>query len=171
MPYRCVDALGSFRLDDPENELGARPSVNEYLRAIAGDDFSSKDFRTWVGTVLAARILVELHGAEPAAPLQAIIHRAIESVARKLGNTKAVCRKCYIHPAIIEAYSDGSLVKISRLRLRNVKAGAPGALKREEGAVVAVLRRGAKRRARPNHRASLRKQLRKSLRRAKRPSR
>ena len=172
---QCQDLPG-YELFQYVGADGARSTidsadVNEYLRAIAGDDFSSKDFRTWVGTVLAARILVELDGAEPAAPLQAIIHRAIESVARKLGNTKAVCRKCYIHPAIIEAYSDGSLVKISRLRLRNVKAGAPGALKREEGAVVAVLRRGAKRRARPNHRASLRKQLRKSLRRAKRPSR
>ena len=135
--------------------------VNEYLRAIAGDDFSSKDFRTWAGTVLAARSLLQLHGADGAAPSNANVTRAIESVAKKLGNTKAVCRKCYIHPAVIEAYKNGSF----QLHLKGVKTGSPGDLKREEAAVLALLRRSAKNGVRPNDRASLRKQLRKSLRR------
>ena len=75
--------------------------VNEYLQSIAGEEFTSKDFRTWAGTVLAAQALHRL-GKKG-------VSQAVEQVARQLGNTKAVCRKCYIHPAVIEAHLDGRL--------------------------------------------------------------
>jgi DNA topoisomerase-1 len=85
--------------------------VNDYLREITGQDFTAKDFRTWAGTVLAARALQELQEVDSQAKLKKNILRAVESVAMKLGNTRAVCRKCYIHPAVIDSYLDGSLLK------------------------------------------------------------
>jgi DNA topoisomerase-1 len=83
--------------------------VNAYIRSIAGDDFSSKDFRTWAGTVLCARALRAL-GA-PASPSEGRrnVTKAIGAVAAQLRNTVAVCRKCYVHPAVIDAYLSGRL--------------------------------------------------------------
>lgn len=83
--------------------------VNRYIRQITGQDFTAKDFRTWLGTVLAAR---ELHSAGPcknAREGKRTIVGAIKNVAKKLGNRPATCRKYYVHPAIIDAYSDGTL--------------------------------------------------------------
>ena len=85
--------------------------VNAYLRACTGTDFTSKDFRTWAGTVLAARYLCEADRAGRGSRTRAAVVRAIDEVARHLGNTRAVCRKCYVHPAIVDAYLDGTLVK------------------------------------------------------------
>ena len=73
--------------------------VNAYLKRVAGEEFTSKDFRTWAGTVLAAEALHQF-GKNG-------VSQAIERVARQLGNTKAVCRKCYIHPALVQAHLDG----------------------------------------------------------------
>jgi DNA topoisomerase I len=98
--FQYVDEAGETRAVDSAD-------VNEYLKTIAGDEFTSKDFRTWAGTVLAAEAL---HALEPPAGKQKVA-QAIEGVARQLGNTKAVCRKCYIHPAVIDSYLDGSLAQ------------------------------------------------------------
>jgi DNA topoisomerase I len=98
--FQYVDEAGETRAVDAAD-------VNEYLKTIAGDEFTSKDFRTWAGTVLAAEAL---HALEPPAGKQKVA-QAIEGVARQLGNTKAVCRKCYIHPAVIDSYLDGSLAQ------------------------------------------------------------
>jgi DNA topoisomerase-1 len=81
--------------------------VNTYLKSIAGEEFTSKDFRTWAGTVLAAQAFHEL--GQPAD--RSKLAQAIEQVAQQLGNTKAVCRKCYIHPALIDAYLEGRLAR------------------------------------------------------------
>ena len=96
-----------FQYLDEQGETRAVDSadVNEYLKSVAGEEFTSKDFRTWAGTVLAAEALCALE--EPAGKQK--LAQAIENVARQLGNTKAVCRKCYIHPAVIDSYLDGSL--------------------------------------------------------------
>ena len=94
--FQYVDEQGQTRAVDSAD-------VNAYLKNIAGEEFTSKDFRTWAGTVLAAEALHELGPDE--------LSRAIERVAQQLGNTKAVCRKCYIHPAVIEAYQHGTLAK------------------------------------------------------------
>jgi DNA topoisomerase-1 len=85
--------------------------VNAYLKEITGQDFTSKDFRTWAGTMLAARALAACKPFPTQAEGLRNVALAIEAVAKRLGNTKAVCRKCYVHPAIIDAYLDGRLPK------------------------------------------------------------
>ncbi|MEO7276283.1 MAG: DNA topoisomerase IB [Vicinamibacterales bacterium] len=114
--------------------------VNEYLREVAGEDFTSKDFRTWAGTVLAAQLLRDFEGFDSEAQAKRNIIRAIESVAKRLGNTKAVCRKCYIHPAVLDSYMDGSLLATVAQRARRV-AQAADALSPGEAAVLGLLQR------------------------------
>src|SRR5207249_1431742 len=77
--------------------------VNCYLREISGQDFTAKDFRTWAGTVLAAKALNDVRSFKSPAEAKRNVGRAIESVAGRLGNTKAICRKSYVHPAILNA--------------------------------------------------------------------
>jgi DNA topoisomerase-1 len=83
--------------------------VNAYLREAAGDEFTSKDFRTWAGTMLAAQTLRAIGPAASRAEARSNIARAVEAVAARLGNTKAVCRKCYIHPEVLEDYLQRAL--------------------------------------------------------------
>ncbi len=80
--------------------------VNEYLREITGEDFSAKDFRTWAGTVLTAIALNAQEEFETPKQAKSNINTAIKAVAKILGNTPAICRKCYIHPAVLENYLD-----------------------------------------------------------------
>jgi len=80
--------------------------VNEYLREITGEDFSAKDFRTWAGTVLTAIALNAQEKFETQKQAKSNIKTAISAVARILGNTPAICRKCYVHPAVLETYLD-----------------------------------------------------------------
>jgi len=80
--------------------------VNEYLREITGEDFSAKDFRTWAGTVLTAIALNAQEQFETPKQAKLNINTAIKAVAKILGNTPAICRKCYIHPAVLENYLD-----------------------------------------------------------------
>ena len=76
--------------------------MNAYLRDVSGDEFTAKDFRTWAGTVLAARQLPSAPGRDDGVDL----HDAVAMVAARLGNTAAVCRRCYIHPAVLGAFDD-----------------------------------------------------------------
>jgi DNA topoisomerase I len=121
---KCQDLPGQrlFQYVDENGEVQPIDSddVNEYLRTVMGDDFSAKDFRTWAGTVLAAQALRAID-AETAdgpdagdgpAPAARNLVRAVREVARSLGNTPAVCRNCYIHPQVLDAYLDGSLGKL-----------------------------------------------------------
>jgi len=96
--------------------------VNAYLREISGQDFTAKDFRTWAGTVLAARALAEVERFSSNAEAKRNVVKAVESVAKRLGNTRAVCRKCYIHPAILDAYMDGATIRTIEARARNAAA-------------------------------------------------
>jgi DNA topoisomerase I len=90
--------------------------VNEYIRSIAGEEFSAKDFRTWAGTVLCAEYLRAAPPAANEAAARRIVNEALKRVARRLGNTVAVCRKAYVHPEIIDAYLRGSSPRLdSRL--------------------------------------------------------
>ena len=109
--------------------------VNAYLREISGQDFTAKDFRTWAGTVLAAQALAAGGRFSSNAEAKRNVVRAIESVAKRLGNTKAVCRKCYIHPAILDAYMDGATIRTIQARARQI--GRPRRSDRGERAVVA----------------------------------
>jgi DNA topoisomerase I len=142
---RCQDLPGYelFQYIDEDGERRTIDSsdVNEYIRQIAGEDFSTKDFRTWAGTVLAAGALREFETAASDSQSKRNIARAVESVAKKLGNTKAVCRKCYIHPAVIKSYTDGSLLRALRRRLKKESNGFHG-LEPEEAAVLRLLKAG-----------------------------
>ncbi len=102
--FQYLDAGG--RVVDVGSE-----DVNDYLKEITGTDFTSKDFRTWAGTVLAAKLLSATEPSASATAGRNAVVAAIDQVARQLGNTRAVCRKCYIHPAVIEAYLDGSIAR------------------------------------------------------------
>ena len=88
--------------------------VNGYLRDVAGDDFTAKDFRTWAGTVLAAQALARRGPADTERAAKHVVVEAIDEVAYRLRNTRAICRRCYVHPAIIDAYLDGSLFRTRR---------------------------------------------------------
>jgi len=99
--------------------------VNGYLREATGADFTAKDFRTWAGTVLAALALGELRPAQGETQANRNVVKAIQSVASRLGNTPAICRRCYVHPTVIEAYREGSLRALRKtLRERPDRAGA-----------------------------------------------
>jgi DNA topoisomerase-1 len=105
--------------------------VNAYLREIAGEDFTAKDFRTWAGTVLAARELMACEAFESQTQAKHNVAAAIECVSKRLGNTPAVCRKCYVHPAVVDAYLDGTLAESLR--------GGAGETSVEEAAILAFL--------------------------------
>jgi DNA topoisomerase I len=83
--------------------------VNDYLREIGGQEFTAKDFRTWMGTVLAVRALQQLGVCECQTQARKNILQAIDGVTERLGNTRAVCRKYYVHPTVIDGYLEGSL--------------------------------------------------------------
>jgi DNA topoisomerase-1 len=85
--------------------------VNEYLHQISGDHFTAKDFRTWAGTVLAAMLLREFEPYETQTQAKKNVIQAIKTVAERLGNTPTVCRKCYIHPAVLEQYYSGAMLQ------------------------------------------------------------
>ncbi|HET7695770.1 MAG TPA: hypothetical protein VFK57_08695 [Vicinamibacterales bacterium] len=113
--------------------------VNAYLKEITGEDFTSKDFRTWAGTVLAAQLLRAYERVDSQARAKKNVVAAIEHVAKQLGNTRAVCRKCYVHPAVIDAYLDGTMMKTVAQRARAVQA--VGKLTAAETAVLSLLQR------------------------------
>jgi len=109
----CQDLPGQrlFQYVDDEGERRTVESadVNAYLREALGDDFSAKDFRTWAGTVAAARALTALPECAERGDAKARTVTCVKAVAGLLGNTPAVCRKAYIHPAILAAYEAGDL--------------------------------------------------------------
>jgi DNA topoisomerase-1 len=112
--------------------------VNAYLQEITGQDFTAKDFRTWAGTVLAATALQEFEAADSESRAKKNVVQAIDAVAGVLGNTKAVCRKSYIHPAILDAYMDGTMAETLRKRVEKMKRRTTG-LRAEEVAVLNLL--------------------------------
>lgn len=114
--------------------------VNDYLKEITGKDITAKDFRTWAGTVLAAMALGELESFDSAAQAKRNLRAAIEKVAARLGNTSTVCRKCYIHPEVLNCYMDGNLVLELKSKAENELRTTLGSLKPEEAAVLALLR-------------------------------
>jgi DNA topoisomerase I len=112
---RCQDLPGQelFQYVDDEGQHRTIDSadVNEYLRQMTGQDFTTKDFRTWAGAVLATEALQACGACESVTQLKKNVVQAIKAVASRLGNTPAICRKCYVHPLIIEAYLAGSLIE------------------------------------------------------------
>ncbi|KAF1041206.1 MAG: hypothetical protein GAK35_03473 [Herbaspirillum frisingense] len=113
--------------------------VNAYLRDVTGEDFSAKDFRTWAGTVLATLALQAFESVDSQAQAKKNVVRAIENVAKKLGNTPSICRKCYVHPAVVESYLDGSFAELLEERVQTELVKELHALTPEEAAVLALL--------------------------------
>jgi DNA topoisomerase-1 len=139
---RCQDLPGQmlFQYIDENGERQSIDSsdVNDYLREITGQDFTAKDFRTWAGTVLTACALRELAAWETETQAKRNVVEAIAQVAKKLGNTRAVCRRCYIHPAVLDAYQEG--VTISDIVKRHGRAMKRfSGLSREEISLLALL--------------------------------
>jgi DNA topoisomerase-1 len=114
--------------------------VNEYLKAITGKDITAKDFRTWAGTVLAAMALSEIESFDSAAQAKRNLRSAIEKVSARFGNTPTICRKCYIHPEVLNCYMDGNLVLDIKSQAESELRTAIENMKPEEAAVLALLR-------------------------------
>jgi DNA topoisomerase-1 len=136
-----------FAYPDEDGEIRTLSSddVNDYLREVSGTDVTAKDFRTWAGTVLAATALREFEEAGSAAQAKKNVLEAIEAVAGMLGNTRAVCRKSYIHPAIIDSYMDGSMLE--SLRRRGNVRKMISKLRPDEVAVLTILQQRIKKAA------------------------
>jgi DNA topoisomerase I len=111
---KCQDLPGQelfeYVSDDGEARGVTSQDVNDYLREITGEDFTAKDFRTWAGTLLAALALNAQERFETKKQAKANLKTAVSAVAELLGNTPAICRKCYVHPAIVEAYLSGTQI-------------------------------------------------------------
>lgn len=130
--------------DDGETHSVDSSDVNDYLRNITGEEYTAKDFRTWSGTVLAALALQEFEKFDSETQAKKNIVRAIESVAEKLGNTPTICRKCYVHPAVLDAYLEGAPLDVMRERTEEKLAEDLHALQPEEAAVLAMLQQRLK---------------------------
>lgn len=134
--FEYVDAEGAV------HRVGSS-DVNEALRAITGQDFTAKDFRTWAATVMAAQALAEAGIASSERESKRRVSQAIKAVAQRLHNTPAVCRKCYVHPVLFTAYAQGRTLPA----LRPVRRRDELALRPDERAVLSFLRRMARARA------------------------
>ncbi|MDQ3116613.1 MAG: DNA topoisomerase IB, partial [Verrucomicrobiota bacterium] len=97
--------------EEGERHCVSSDDVNDYLREITGEEFTAKDFRTWAGTVMAAMALKGQVAFENKSQAKQNVKAAISAVAKMLGNTPTVCRKCYVHPAVLETYLDGNLIE------------------------------------------------------------
>ena len=114
-------------------------AVNDYLREITGQHFTAKDFRTWAGTVLAAQLLRAFDPFRSASQAKKNIVAAIKQVASQLGNTPSVCRKCYVHPAVLEAYMGGMSPAEARHEIDREIAKHEHALRDEEQSLMNLL--------------------------------
>lgn len=133
-------ALFQYKDDEGTIQHVTSADVNAYLKEIAGDEFTAKDFRTWAGTVAASIALQELQTFDSEKMAKANVVEAVKTVATRLGNTPAVCRKSYIHPAILESYMDGSLLDSLKQSVEEQLEDDLKQLKPEEAAVLGLLR-------------------------------
>lgn len=137
---RRVQELPGQHLFQYIDETGQRRSVasqdvNAYLREVGGAEISSKHFRTWAGTVRAAGLLADIAVPETKAGTKRALTQVIDTVAGRLGNTRAVCRRCYVHPLVIEMWQQGRLAgDLADIRRRVRRA--PAGLDREEAVVL-----------------------------------
>ncbi len=130
--FQYVDQDGSHRSVDSAD-------VNEYLQEISGQPFTAKDFRTWAGTVLACSLLREFEAFESQTQAKKNVVTAIKSVAERLGNTPSVCRKCYVHPAVIDSYMGGQLANSLKEQVKKELPKSKDALQQEELELLELL--------------------------------
>jgi len=136
--FHYVDAEGATQKIDSAD-------VNEWLREVTGQDFTAKDFRTWAGTVEAALALQDIGGFTAKTEAKKNLCQAVKTAAKHLGNKPAVCRKYYVHPAIVDTYMEGELLELLDQHAKTLTEASPYGLRAEERAVMAVLRGYAER--------------------------
>ena len=139
----CQDLPGQrlfqYRDDDGELREVTSSDVNAYLREITGREITAKDFRTWAGTVMAALALQEVQHVDTQAALKKNVRAAVERVAARLGNTPAICRKCYVHPEVFAAHAEGELMLQVSNEVRRELREDDHRLRPEEAAVLRLL--------------------------------
>ncbi len=141
---RCQELPGEELLqylDDAGNrQIVQAEDVNAYLREITGEEITAKDFRTWAGTMLAAESLRAMGPARTRRDAERNVVRAIDETAARLGNTRSVCRKYYIHPVLIAAYLEGEVLPPSPERTWSERKPGVATLRRHEMEVLAFLK-------------------------------
>jgi DNA topoisomerase-1 len=139
---KCMDLPGYelFQYIDEDGSLHTVDSsdVNEYLRGITEQPFTAKDFRTWAGTVLACLALREFEICDTQTQAKKNVVEAIKKVAERLGNTPAVCRKCYVHPTVLETYMTGELINTLEAAEKKMRANQHS-LRDEEAQLMFLL--------------------------------
>jgi DNA topoisomerase-1 len=153
---RCRDLPGQrlFQyIDGDDVKPITSNDINEYLREITGGPFSSKDYRTWAATIGAAMLLCTFDHPDKAAECKRCIKRVLDAVAERLGHTPAVCRSSYIHPRVLDDFTDGKLDALAqriRRKLGDIEVGASAidvrALRAIEPIVARYLEVGPRRR-------------------------
>jgi DNA topoisomerase I len=140
---RCQELPGQELLQYIDEDGQVRDiesaDANDYLREITGEPFTAKDFRTWAGTVLACMALQEFDAVASAGEAQKNVVAAVKRVAERLGNTPAVCRSSYIHPQVLDAYLDGSMLETLRQRAAKELTEHAGELESAEAAALGLL--------------------------------
>jgi DNA topoisomerase-1 len=140
---KCQDLPGQelFHYVDSEKNTHviASEDVNEYLQQITDQDFTTKDYRTWAGTIVATSALLASGQYETKTEAKENIVHAIEVAAQHLGNTPAICRKCYVHPEIIDAYLNGTLLNAQHHQKEKIRQQSLQGLRPEELSVLAFL--------------------------------
>lgn len=150
---RCQDIPGyelfQFVEKDGTTHSVDSADVNEYLREITEEHFTAKDFRTWAGTVLACEMLREFEKFASQTEAKRNVVQAIKQVAAKLGNTPSVCRKCYVHPAVLDHYMSGAMLEGVKRKVVEASdsdtSASSAALRREEVALLKLLERRVER--------------------------
>ena len=141
---RCQELRGEelfkYLDDEGRKQTVDAEDVNAYLQDITGRDVTAKDFRTWAGTMLAAETLRAIGPAKTKREAEKNIVAAVDLTAKRLGNTRSVCRKYYIHPALIEAYLEGSVLPPLPERKWNQRKVRGPVLRQHEMDVLAFLK-------------------------------
>ena len=130
--FQYVDAEG-------EQQTIGSGDVNQYLQEITGQEFTAKDFRTWNGTILAVAALQQIGPSATQKEAKSAIIAAVDQVAEQLNNTRAVCRKYYIHPTVFETYAAGTM--LDALANGDLSPATTHALSADEEAIVRLLKR------------------------------
>jgi len=139
------EELFQYQDDDGALQVVDSGDINEYLRDVAGMEVTAKDFRTWAGTMLAAAALRDIGPATSQRQAKSNVVQAIDEVAGRLGNTRTVCRKYYVHPTVIESYFKGRVLPPVEKPKKSKKRRPTRELRREELAVLDFLHLDGKR--------------------------
>ena len=136
-----------FKYVDEEGEVKDVKSrdLNAYVKEIIGEEFTAKDFRTWAGTLVAAVKLAELGATEDLKAAEKNVVEAIDAVAERLGNTRAIARSSYVSPRVIDHYMEGSVVSYYSERMEEVIVAEQGDLTEDEKALLELLQKKLRR--------------------------